>query len=119
MVTSPTSVPPPSTPPGDLPELGPKNSCHEDSLGHTSWAHGGVDQTGMTTAWPPNKTITANRSPAGTVLNINLMTTVNLDLIGIRELTGGPDLRRRHEPQQSSRWGQRPVRRRQRALRQE
>jgi len=90
MVTSPTSVPPPSMPPGDLPEFGPTSSCQEDSLGHTSWAHGGVDQSGMTTAWPPNKTITANMTPAGTVLNINLMTTVNLDLIGIREVTGGP-----------------------------
>jgi prepilin-type N-terminal cleavage/methylation domain-containing protein/prepilin-type processing-associated H-X9-DG protein len=87
---SPTSVPPPSTPPGALPEFGPKNSCHQDSLGHTSWAHGGVDQTGMTTAWPPNKIIDANPAPAGTVLNINLMPTVSLDLIGIREVTGGP-----------------------------
>jgi len=90
MAGNPTNVPSYSTPPSQIPELGPNSGCTEDSRGHTSWSHGGVDQTGMTTAWPPN-TLVLPRSPGGSsVLNLKLGPSYNLDLVRTREVHGGP-----------------------------
>jgi prepilin-type N-terminal cleavage/methylation domain-containing protein/prepilin-type processing-associated H-X9-DG protein len=88
-ISNPTNVPPPSTPPDQIPELGPGGSCTESPSGHTAWANGGVDQSGMTTAWTPNTKVQARRTQS-TVLNLNLGESVDLDLIGIRESNGGP-----------------------------
>jgi len=87
---NPTSVPSPLLPPDALPELGPGSLCAEDSLGHTSWADGGVDQSGMTTAWPPNKLVRSRRAKGPTVLNLSLASSFDLDLIATREADGGP-----------------------------
>jgi prepilin-type N-terminal cleavage/methylation domain-containing protein/prepilin-type processing-associated H-X9-DG protein len=49
------------------------------ATGHTEWVDGHVHQSGMTTAWPPNKRITRATDRS-----------VDLDLTGIREQNGGP-----------------------------
>ena len=49
------------------------------TTGHTEWVDGHVHQSGMTTAWTPNKKITRGANPAQ-----------ELDLTGIREKNGGP-----------------------------
>jgi prepilin-type processing-associated H-X9-DG protein len=81
---------PPNLPPVKLPDLGSESSCVDINSGHTSWAHGDVNQSGMTTAWSPNSQLTASGSSGGSVLNLSLGQAVILDLVGIRESNGGP-----------------------------
>lgn len=88
----PSSGPAVTTPPESLPEFGPTAPCVQDSLGHTSWSDGGVDQSGFTAAWPPNMQAKARLGTGVTVLKLNLGLFSNLDLVGVREAKGGPTM---------------------------
>ncbi len=69
---------PEASPQGVAPEYfgGP---CELEFEGHAQWAEGALHQTGMTTAWTPNKRILGG--PAR---------DLDVDLIGRDEVTGGP-----------------------------
>jgi prepilin-type processing-associated H-X9-DG protein len=86
---SPTQVLPTSYPPGEVVPSFTSQSTLSDS-GHSSWADGQVAQSGMTTAWPPNTSVTLNsigeKDPDGTGTLMNY----DLDLIGTPESSGGP-----------------------------
>jgi prepilin-type N-terminal cleavage/methylation domain-containing protein/prepilin-type processing-associated H-X9-DG protein len=73
-----------------VPESAPPGMCTVTLAGHTQWAYGGVDQTGMTTAWGPNMLTNSSVGSNNTVLKLQLGSSANLDLIGIREANGGP-----------------------------
>jgi prepilin-type N-terminal cleavage/methylation domain-containing protein/prepilin-type processing-associated H-X9-DG protein len=84
-----TSVP--TSPAG----MGPQSMDLSGNLslaGHSSWADGRVDQSGMTTAWVPNTKVTLNVSsedattPPATLAGAQ----VDQDLVGTRESDGGP-----------------------------
>jgi hypothetical protein len=87
-IINPRDVPSPATPPGGIPGLGDGSTCKQSNGGHTAWADGQVDQTGMTTAWSPNTKVYQQSS--STVFDNDLDDQVDLDLIGIRESHGGP-----------------------------
>jgi prepilin-type N-terminal cleavage/methylation domain-containing protein/prepilin-type processing-associated H-X9-DG protein len=90
---SPTGEPSPITPtspPPTLPDFGPESMCTDIPSGHTQWAFGDLSQTGMTSAWGPNALVRASHGPSPTVLKLQLGSSANLDLIGIRESNGGP-----------------------------
>jgi prepilin-type processing-associated H-X9-DG protein len=56
LVTDPNNVPDSSADPFTVaPEYG--GSCGAVGQGHTAWVDGNAQETGMTTAWPPNKEI--------------------------------------------------------------
>jgi prepilin-type N-terminal cleavage/methylation domain-containing protein/prepilin-type processing-associated H-X9-DG protein len=55
--------------------------------GHNSWADGSVDQSGMTTAWPPNNPFII---PGLDALSLGFLDNVDLDLVGTPERNGGP-----------------------------
>ena len=56
LITNPISVPDPTADPFTVaPEYG--GSCGAVGQGHTAWVDGNAQETGMTTAWPPNKQI--------------------------------------------------------------
>ncbi len=77
-VKTPNAIPEPNADPYAIaPEYNSGGSLQ--ATGHTEWVDGHVHQTGMTTAWTPNKSI--RRAPAR---------THDLDLTGIREQNGGP-----------------------------
>jgi prepilin-type N-terminal cleavage/methylation domain-containing protein/prepilin-type processing-associated H-X9-DG protein len=80
----------PPSPSTIITESGPTSTCTDTPAGHTQWAYGGVDQTGMTTTWGPNMIIHESDGSTQTVLKLQLGSSANLDLIGIREANGGP-----------------------------
>jgi prepilin-type processing-associated H-X9-DG protein len=56
LITDPANVPPPTADPFTVaPEYG--GTCGAVGQGHTAWVDGNAQETGMTTAWPPNKKI--------------------------------------------------------------
>lgn len=55
------------------------SGCTLSKTGHTEWVDGAVHETGMTTAWTPNRQIFRAGAPGQ-----------DLDLIGQRENRGGP-----------------------------
>ena len=60
MITDPTNVPDSTADPLTVaPEYG--GSCGAVGQGHTAWVDGNAQETGMTTAWPPNKQILGNQ----------------------------------------------------------
>ncbi len=87
---TPGSVLPPDVPPSLItPLLGSDGSpCILSAGGHTSWADGGVDQSGMTTAWTPNTTVVMDTPIAGALLRSP--PSEDLDLVGTPEVSGGP-----------------------------
>lgn len=77
-IQNPSAVPDPNADPYAVaPEYNSGGSLQ--ASGHTEWVDGHVHQSGMTTAWPPNKRIARSSDPS-----------VDLDLTGIREQNGGP-----------------------------
>jgi prepilin-type N-terminal cleavage/methylation domain-containing protein/prepilin-type processing-associated H-X9-DG protein len=77
-IWDPQAVPPPEADPFSVaPEY--QSGCVLRQTGHAEWPDGQVHQTGMTTAWPPNKRIMRNGLPG-----------MALDLTGNREKNGGP-----------------------------
>jgi len=77
-INNPTSVPPPSADPYAVaPEY--NAGCTLSLTGHTEWVDGAVHETGMTTAWTPNKRTTRAGAPGQ-----------DLDLIGQSYSKGGP-----------------------------
>jgi prepilin-type processing-associated H-X9-DG protein len=77
-INNPAVVPPPNADPLTVaPEY---NGCSlKPTSGHTEWPDGQVQQSGMTTAWPPNKEVHRTSDLA-----------LDLDLTGQREHLGGP-----------------------------
>ncbi len=87
-LNTPGSPQPPEVSPTIVtPLLGDGGPCILSAAGHTSWADGGVDQSGMTTAWAPNTKVVV--SPAGGV-NLESPSSEDLDLVGTPESSGGP-----------------------------
>jgi prepilin-type N-terminal cleavage/methylation domain-containing protein/prepilin-type processing-associated H-X9-DG protein len=92
---TPTNVLDPNVPPS---QIGPPASQYlavtlPIAGGHTAWADGLVDQSGMTTAWIPNCKVSiplarsnGDEPPPGVTASANL----DLDLVGRRESSGGP-----------------------------
>jgi prepilin-type N-terminal cleavage/methylation domain-containing protein/prepilin-type processing-associated H-X9-DG protein len=77
LISSATSVPDPTANPFTVaPEYG--GSCGAVAQSHTSWVDGDAQETGITTAWPPNKQI------------LGLMGEGDLDLTGTPFFGGGP-----------------------------
>jgi len=71
-------IPPPSADPYAVaPEY--NSGCTLSTTGHTEWVDGAVHETGMTTAWTPNRRILRTGTPGQ-----------DLDMIGQRENRGGP-----------------------------
>jgi prepilin-type N-terminal cleavage/methylation domain-containing protein/prepilin-type processing-associated H-X9-DG protein len=77
-------------------KLVPQSGDSEGRLskaGHTSWFDGGVDQTGVTSAYPPNATVTVEMpgedgDTSSSVLRREFL--LDQDLMGIPESRGGP-----------------------------
>jgi prepilin-type N-terminal cleavage/methylation domain-containing protein/prepilin-type processing-associated H-X9-DG protein len=86
-INSPGQVPDPSAPPGQFPQINDGSMCTQDSAGHTAWADGQVNQSGMTTAWSPNTKVSGQ---SNTSFYFGLDDPPDLDLIGIKEADGGP-----------------------------
>jgi prepilin-type N-terminal cleavage/methylation domain-containing protein/prepilin-type processing-associated H-X9-DG protein len=77
-LNNPGAIPLPSADPNAVaPEY--NSGCTLSTTGHTEWVDGGVHETGMTTAWTPNRRIVRKDTP-----------WQDLDLIGQRESRGGP-----------------------------
>jgi prepilin-type N-terminal cleavage/methylation domain-containing protein/prepilin-type processing-associated H-X9-DG protein len=75
-INNPMSVPDPTADPYTVaPEYG--GSCGGVGQSHTAWVDGNVQETGMTTAWPPNKAILGTKGEG------------DLDLQGIPLFRGG------------------------------
>ena len=75
--TIPTTSPTPTADPYTVaPEYG--GSCGAVGQGHTAWVDGNAQETGMTTAWPPNKQILGQKGEG------------DLDLQGTPLFRGGP-----------------------------
>jgi len=68
-------------------QIGGDGNCVLSAAGHVSWADGSVDQTGMTTAWPPNTIVVL---PVLGSMNSGASSNEDLDLVGIPEASGGP-----------------------------
>jgi prepilin-type N-terminal cleavage/methylation domain-containing protein/prepilin-type processing-associated H-X9-DG protein len=79
---------PPSVPPGLVIPSVSSLSRLTDS-GHTTWADGGVAQSGVTTAWTPNTQVLASAG-SGTDPDGSAPPSVDVDLIGNPEANGGP-----------------------------
>jgi prepilin-type processing-associated H-X9-DG protein len=62
--------------------------CAEDLAGHTAWADGQVNQSGMTTAWSPNTKVCGEYNAPSFYFGLD--SQPDLDLIGIKESDGGP-----------------------------
>ena len=78
-IAGPTAIPAPNADPYTVaPEY--NSGCSLGTTSHTEWVDGAVNETGFTTAWTPNKTITRQGGTPGQAL----------DLVGIRESKGGP-----------------------------
>jgi prepilin-type N-terminal cleavage/methylation domain-containing protein/prepilin-type processing-associated H-X9-DG protein len=89
---TPTIVQDPNLPPSQI--TPPPNALASISSpvagGHTAWADGSVDQSGMTTAWIPNRTVSL-KFWAGYGDDSNLSgSSSDVDLMGTREANGGP-----------------------------
>jgi prepilin-type N-terminal cleavage/methylation domain-containing protein/prepilin-type processing-associated H-X9-DG protein len=92
---TPTNVLDPNVPPS---QLGPPAGQYLPSavplgIGHTAWADGQVDQSGMTTAWIPNRKVLipmAGSDGVGPPPDSNAQVSVDVDLVGTRESSGGP-----------------------------
>ena len=69
------------------PQLGDGSPCTLSPAGHVSWADGSVDQSGMTTAWPPNTKVMVSRTGRR---NLQSASSDDLDLVGTPETSGGP-----------------------------
>jgi prepilin-type N-terminal cleavage/methylation domain-containing protein/prepilin-type processing-associated H-X9-DG protein len=77
LIRNPAQVPTPSEDPHTVaPEYNSGGSFQR--TGHTEWVDGLVHQTGMTTAWTPNRKITRATDPAN-----------DIDITGFRESNGG------------------------------
>jgi prepilin-type N-terminal cleavage/methylation domain-containing protein/prepilin-type processing-associated H-X9-DG protein len=77
LINNPNMVPPPTADPFTVaPEYG--GTCGAVAQSHTSWVDGNAQETGITTAWPPNKTI------------LGMMGEGDLDLTGAPFFDGGP-----------------------------
>jgi prepilin-type N-terminal cleavage/methylation domain-containing protein/prepilin-type processing-associated H-X9-DG protein len=77
-VSDPSAIPAPWVDPYAVaPEY--NSGCTLSTTGHTEWVDGAVHETGMTTAWTPNRRIQRLDTPG-----------LDLDLIGQREGRGGP-----------------------------
>ena len=63
--------------------------CTQDLAGHTAWADGQVNQSGVTTAWSPNTKVCGEVNDYG-VPTFGIDSQPDLDLIGIKESDGGP-----------------------------
>ena len=76
-INDPNNVPDPTADPYTVaPEYG--GSCGAVGQGHTAWVDGNAQETGMTTAWPPNKQILGQKGEG------------DLDLQGTPLFRGGP-----------------------------
>ena len=75
-------------PRASFPEISNGSMCTQDLAGHTAWADGQVDQSGMTTAWSPNTKVCGECRL--TVVQLRPEPPPDLDLIGIKESDGGP-----------------------------
>jgi prepilin-type processing-associated H-X9-DG protein len=76
-INNPASVPDPTANPFTVaPEYG--GSCGAVAQSHTAWVDGNAQETGITTAWPPNKQI------------LGTMGEGDLDLSGSPFFLGGP-----------------------------
>jgi prepilin-type N-terminal cleavage/methylation domain-containing protein/prepilin-type processing-associated H-X9-DG protein len=76
-ITNPLSVPDPTADPSVVAPEYFNGSCAPVGQSHTAWVDGNVQETGMTTAWPPNKQI------------LGKMREGDLDLQGIPLFLGG------------------------------
>jgi prepilin-type N-terminal cleavage/methylation domain-containing protein/prepilin-type processing-associated H-X9-DG protein len=77
LINNPASVPDPNANPYAVaPEYG--GSCGAVAQSHTSWVDGDAQESGITTAWPPNKEILGNNGEG------------DLDLTGTPFFGGGP-----------------------------
>ncbi len=56
-INNPNNIPAPELPPETVAPEYFGGACQLEGDAHTAWAEGVVHQTGMTTAWPPNKKI--------------------------------------------------------------
>ncbi|WP_435009887.1 DUF1559 domain-containing protein [Tundrisphaera lichenicola] len=73
-----TNIPPTSANPATVvPQY--NSGCNLGLTGHTEWVDGAVHETGMTTAWTPNKRITRDGEPGQ-----------DLDLVSLGYNKGGP-----------------------------
>ncbi len=85
---TPGSVLPPDVPPSVVtPLLGADGSPCSLSAGHTSWADGSVDESGMTTAWTPNTKVVVSPNDG---VKLESPSSEDLDLVGTPEASGGP-----------------------------
>jgi prepilin-type N-terminal cleavage/methylation domain-containing protein/prepilin-type processing-associated H-X9-DG protein len=76
-INNPNNVPPPTADPFAVaPEYG--GSCGGVAQSHTAWVDGNAQETGVTTAWPPNRAI------------LGKMGEGDLDLTGRPLFAGGP-----------------------------
>jgi prepilin-type N-terminal cleavage/methylation domain-containing protein/prepilin-type processing-associated H-X9-DG protein len=87
-IKNPGQIPDPSISPGQLPQVNDGSMCTQDLAGHTAWADGQVNQSGMTTAWSPNTKVSGQSNASS--FNFGLEFQPDLDLIGIKESDGGP-----------------------------
>ena len=78
-ISDPANIPPPNADPYTVAPEYAGGSCTLKTTGHTEWMDGAIMETGMTTAWTPNKQILGGPSR-----------DADIDLIGIRETKGGP-----------------------------
>jgi prepilin-type N-terminal cleavage/methylation domain-containing protein/prepilin-type processing-associated H-X9-DG protein len=86
-ITNPGQIPDPSIPPGQLPQISNGSMCTQDVFGHTAWADGQVNQSGVTTAWAPNTKVCGEDNAS---FYFGSEAPPDLDLIGIKESDGGP-----------------------------
>ncbi len=77
-VSEPGSIPDPTVDPYHAVPEYRSGSCTLKTTAHAEWVDGQALETGMTTAWPPNRAI-----PVGP-------TSVDVDLVGRGEKSGGP-----------------------------
>jgi len=87
-ISNPGQIPDPSIPPGQLPQISNGSMCTQDLAGHTAWADGQVNQSGVTTAWSPNTKVCGEYSESA--FKFGQEPSPDLDLIGIKESDGGP-----------------------------
>ncbi len=88
-LNTPGTILSPDVPPSVItPLLGSDGSpCMLSAAGHTSWADGSADESGMTTAWAPNTKVVV--SPDAGV-KLESPSSEDLDLEGTPEVSGGP-----------------------------
>ncbi len=80
-------IPPGSSPDYVTSQLGNGGACVYSETGHTSWADGSVNQSGMTTAWTPNTRVIVSMHDGD---DLQIPSNADLDLESTPEINGGP-----------------------------